>query len=562
MGYDSISIALLQNLLIETDIHRILEIIAQHVDQSVQGGARGVVLLYDPVKNCLIPGSRPDVLFSPKNPDRENIVPVKAMGTTSVRAAYYKIPILTLNADLDPGWNENRDLAHALNLKSAYATPILSSKNELLGIFAAHYDHYLQAEPPETNLYRTLAGLAAVALEKHQEQIKKMQMLSELRISKERLRLALESQKMGVWDWLLDLNQLHWDENMFEVFGLQPTDFDGTFQSFLKRVYPEDLNSVKKVLDDVFIKDLPFDFQFRITRNGEVRHLAAIGTLKRNNFGTPVRMTGLNWDITEKVLAARKLEQERARSISSSKMASLGEMASGIAHEINNPLTIILNRAGSLKDQLLADRFEKTQALEELVRIENTVERIAKIIRGLRAFSRNGENDPMISCELKPIVDESLELCQERFNSYGVSLRIKELQKILSIQCRPSQISQVLLNILNNSFDAIIGSENPWIEMACTTTRENVQIRITDSGKGIAETIAEKIMDPFFTTKEIGKGTGLGLSISKGIIEEHGGRLYLDREAANTSFVIELPVEEILGAATEIFQRVEYFPGA
>lgn len=558
MGHNSISISLLQTLLIETDIHRILELIAQHVDNSPQGGTHGVVLLYDPIRNALIPGSRPGFPFSPERPEKENIVPVQATGTTSTRAAYYKMAILTLNADTDPGWDEYRDLAHFLNLKSAYATPILSSKNELLGVFAVYYDHYLEAEPPETNLYHTLAGLASVALEKHHEQIRKMEMLAELRASKERLKIALESQKIGVWDWYLESNQLLWDENMYEVFGLEPKEFDGTFECYSKYVYPEDLNSVKSILEEVFSKGIPFDLQFRIIRKGEIRHLAAMGTLKRDSSGKPIRMTGLNWDITDKVLAEQKLDLERARFIANSKMASLGEMASAIAHEINNPLTIILNHASQLKEKISSNHIEIPQVLEKLQRIENTVERIAKIIRGLRAFSRNSENDPMTSCELTSIVDETVELCREKLSSHGIPLKIKWLRQILSVQCRPSEISQVLLNILNNSFDAINGTEDSWIEMEFTMSREAVQIRITDSGTGIPETIAEKIMTPFFTTKEVGKGTGLGLSISKSIIEEHGGRFYLDREHPNTSFVMELPIEEILlpsrDSATLLFQ--------
>jgi C4-dicarboxylate-specific signal transduction histidine kinase len=217
-----------------------------------------------------------------------------------------------------------------------------------------------------------------------------------------------------------------------------------------------------------------------------------------------------------------------------------------VAHEINNPLTIILNRANQLKARLQKDQFEKEWALGELAKIENTVERIAKIIRGLRAFSRNADTDPMISCELNAILEETLELCRERFKRYGITLSIHGFQNTLSLKCRPSQISQVLLNLFNNSFDAIVNTQNPWIELNISVEGSLLRLRITDSGHGIPSQIAEKMMDPFFSTKEVGRGTGLGLSISRGIMEDHGGRVWYDRDHPHTSFVLEMPYEEIL----------------
>jgi signal transduction histidine kinase len=125
-----------------------------------------------------------------------------------------------------------------------------------------------------------------------------------------------------------------------------------------------------------------------------------------------------------------------------------------------------------------------------------------------------------------------------------VKLTVKTLPGVVLL-CRPTQISQVILNLLNNAFDAVKALNEKWVllEVACLGT-DWIQIRVTDSGAGIAESLATKIMEPFFTTKEIGKGTGLGLSISKGIVETHGGRFFLDRSFTHTSFVIEFPVSK------------------
>ena len=122
-----------------------------------------------------------------------------------------------------------------------------------------------------------------------------------------------------------------------------------------------------------------------------------------------------------------------------------------------------------------------------------------------------------------------------------------------------AQISQVLLNILNNSSDAIALSENPWIEISFDFAKPGLTyVSITDSGHGIPVNIADRMMDPFFSTKEVGRGTGLGLSISRGIIEDHGGRLWYDRESPNTRFVIELPVEEIQTAVKSSSIAVDF----
>ena len=171
-------------------------------------------------------------------------------------------------------------------------------------------------------------------------------------------------------------------------------------------------------------------------------------------------------------------------------------------------------------------------------------QRVAKIVKGLRSFARNGSKDPMQEVETEKIISETLELCFERFKYGEIQLQIT---KIVSgkIICRESQISQVLLNLLNNAYDAVteMPLKDKWVKVEVTESdvHNNILIYITDCGPGIPKDIASKILEPFFTTKETGKGTGLGLSISVGIVEEHGGKLYLDHGHDNTRFVLELP---------------------
>lgn len=235
-----------------------------------------------------------------------------------------------------------------------------------------------------------------------------------------------------------------------------------------------------------------------------------------------------------------ELETQRHQAIQASKLTSLGEMAGGVAHEINNPLTIISALATRTKKNLKDSSVSIEKSEENLDRIISTVDRIAKIIRGLRAFSRDSNGDSFSNKRVSDIVEMALELCQERFKDHGVQIRV-EWDSTVEIECREVQIVQVLVNLLNNSLDAIGSLKEKWIKISVQELEKTVLIVVVDSGSGINENIAEKMMMPFFTTKEIGKGTGLGLSISKGIIEAHHGKFYyqLDNEG-HTSFILEL----------------------
>lgn len=538
---DTIPIHLLQQLLAETDINRTFETLTEFVERTIPS-FKATLLMHDSEKNLLYQGSFPSFL---SHLDEGLSFPIAPKASIAGQAAYWKKPIFCPDVRQQEQWQEYFDFYTRYNIRSVCSFPILSTKNDLLGVFCFCSAETFSEKPFETPFFETITSLAGVVLERYWNHRRTKSILAELQSSQERLNLALQSQKMGVWDWYIQPDRLILDDAVFAIFGMTRADAQGHLSDMKRKIHPDDIEPTIRALHRVFQKNTSFEHDFRILRNGEIRHLALIGYVVRDESGEPIRMTGLSWDITEKVLSNKKLEQERAKAVANSKMASLGEMASGIAHEINNPLTIILNRANQLKHRLQNQDFDKTWAELELVKIENTVERIAKIIRGLRAFSRNSDCDPMISCELNSIIEETLELCQEKFKRYGITFSLKGFENLISIKCRPAQISQVLLNLFNNSFDAIARSQEPWIELELIISNGRALLKVTDSGNGIPSHIAERMMDPFFSTKEVGRGTGLGLSISRGIMEEHSGRLWLDRDQNNTCFVVEIPIEEV-----------------
>lgn len=292
-------------------------------------------------------------------------------------------------------------------------------------------------------------------------------------------------------------------------------------------------------------------------RNGNVHHVKEDVLWRKEGtsfpvsyFSAPVFIEGICIgsvvtfeDLTETKRLERELEAERLKIMGQAKLASLGEMAGGIAHEINNPLAIISARASNLKRQLERGEIEPEKFLSGLSKIEETVERIAKIIRGLRTFSRNADKDVMVPVAISTIVEDSLELCRERFKNHGIEIKLTGDQDVV-IECRSAQIAQIIVNLLGNAFDAVERLNEKWVAIDLSVANGFLKIMVTDSGRGIAREVVEKMMHPFFTTKEIGKGTGLGLSISRGIAEDHHGSLAYNSSSNNTSFILSLPLKQ------------------
>ena len=237
----------------------------------------------------------------------------------------------------------------------------------------------------------------------------------------------------------------------------------------------------------------------------------------------------------------KELKFTQAGLVQSSKMSALGEMSAGLAHEINNPLAIISGKSQQIIAMIDREKIDPETLKKHVKLIESTAIRISKIIKGLKSFSRDGKNDPLEDFKLKTILDDTLELCASRFESHGINFIIDTFDPNISILCRPTQISQVLLNLFNNAHDAIVESSEKWVKFSVLDQEVKLVLLVTDCGNGIPPEIQKKLMQPFFTTKEIGKGTGLGLSLSKGIIESHGGTLEINNECKNTCFRITIP---------------------
>lgn len=234
-------------------------------------------------------------------------------------------------------------------------------------------------------------------------------------------------------------------------------------------------------------------------------------------------------------------QEAQALKVVSSKMYTLGEMAASIAHELNNPLTIIQGLAWMSSSLLEGEQPPVAKLTENMNKIIAMTERSGKIIKGLRVFARDATDDPMEQIELNVIIEETLELCKGKIKSRGVTIEWEPGEQAYS-KGKSVQISQVLLNLLNNAADAIEGQASPWIKISFAKKDDFWAVSVTDSGQGIAPEVVKKMMSPFFTTKPVGKGTGLGLSISSSILKSHNGDFWYDKDCQNTRFCFSLPI--------------------
>lgn len=229
----------------------------------------------------------------------------------------------------------------------------------------------------------------------------------------------------------------------------------------------------------------------------------------------------------------------------SAQMAALGELAAGVAHEINNPLAVINTSVDLLRGLLAAGPKNLREVQQPIERIEATVDRIHRIVKGLKFSSQNASRSDFAPLSVTRFLDDISELTRVRFARSKVGLKIERPKTDLTIECRGVEIGQVLVNLINNAFDAAHAVVGGWVKVLVVDDAESVSFRVSDNGPGIPFEIQERIMQPFFTTKEVGKGTGLGLSISQGIVAQHRGKLYLDRKSVQTCFVVTLPKNQI-----------------
>ena len=366
-----------------------------------------------------------------------------------------------------------------------------------------------------------------------------------LRDSEARLRVALHAARMGIWRWHLPTDSQRVDGSMAQLLGLGDADMMEGFERFLERVHPEDRERVEAAFARAARYGREMHEEFRIVRpDGSVRWLAEHGEAGRDESGALEYLTGAAVDVTERKLAEERLVQAQ-------RMDAVGHLAGGVAHEINNMMTVILGFSA----MLLNDMDEDPRA-HELRQIHRSADRAAAITKQLLAFSRRQLLLPQV-LDLGRLI-RGLHHMLHRVLGEDKIFRLDLSDDLGHVRADPGQLEQVLLNLTLNARDAMEPGgtftirawnvELPRREGGDISEDElppgqYVRMKVTDSGHGMDAATRARVFEPFFTTKPVGQGTGLGLATAFGIVRQSGGTIRLFSSPGDgTTFNIYLPL--------------------
>jgi len=366
----------------------------------------------------------------------------------------------------------------------------------------------------------------------------------------EKLKQAQNLSHVGNWQWNMVTDEAIWSDEMYAIYGRKKETFEPTSKNVMKTMLIEDAYKMEQAIGEVLEKGDSDPFEFRIKRpSGEVRTLfimaLKIGATESNDANI---IFGATQDITDR----KKMEEEKLQLEvhlrHQQKLESIGTLAGGVAHEINNPINGIMNYA-----QLIMDKLEKGNQLHEYSsEIIHETERVATIVKNLLTFSRD-DKETHSPARMDDIINSTVSLIKTIFKQDQINLKIDIPNNLPEVKCRSQQIRQVLMNLMTNAKDSLNAkyegyNENKVLTLSVsefkTENRRWMRLTIEDRGVGIPEEIKSKIFDPFFTTKDRATGTGLGLSISYGIVKDHHGSLYFESEVGKfTKFYLDLPID-------------------
>jgi PAS domain S-box-containing protein len=336
-----------------------------------------------------------------------------------------------------------------------------------------------------------------------------------------------------------------WNQKAVEITGYQKN--EAMHCNFVNElVADENKTAVKRVLDNALKGDETANYEFALTtRSGEKISVLLNSTTRRDASGKIIGVVGVGQDITE--LNKLRVEQERERKeasaqiIQSSKLATLGEMATSVAHELNQPLNVIRMAAGNSRRKISKGIAEPEYLNDKLKRIEEQTARAAAIIDHMRMFGREAKERPE-PVDPRNVVMNALSLMGEQLRLAGIEIVTELPEDCSSIMGHTIQMEQVILNLFTNARDAMAGKDRKAkIILRVFESRKGVHITSEDTGGGIPEDVLPRIFEPFYTTKDMGKGTGLGLSVSYGIVRDMNGTIVAENVDDGARFTITLP---------------------
>jgi PAS domain S-box-containing protein len=353
-------------------------------------------------------------------------------------------------------------------------------------------------------------------------------LLSDLRESEERLRMAAEAADLGVWCWDPNTGEHLWSDRCAALLGVPPT-AKPTHEAFLSRLHPEDRQRTEEELDAALKNRSDYEVECRVVWPDESVHwIVSRGRALYDDDGNPIRMTGVIMDVSDR-------KRTEAALVRSEKLASVGRMAATMAHEINNPLESVTNALYliSCDDSLQPE----TRANVDLA--ERELIRVAHMTRQTLGFYREGTAAAAVN--LSELVDELVGLYSRKLASKSITLE-RTYRGPCIVNGIPGELRQVVSNLMANSIDAVALQSTIRIHISDIHVKDYaLRLTVADTGGGIKREDLNSIFDAFFTTKK-DMGTGLGLWVTRQIVEKHGGAIKVrSKIGKGTVFSVYLP---------------------
>lgn len=435
--------------------------------------------------------------------------------------------------DFPPEAAVDRATYERYGIKSSSDIPIIVGGRGV-GVFSLGSFEREQAVPPAIIQRQRIVGdLFANAVLRSQAD-------AALRESERRLGLAAAAANLGLWFWNLRDNSLWATHRAKEIFSFAP-EAGVTYPMWLERVHPEDRSGIETELAEAARRGGVYETEYRILRgDGQVRWIAARGEAAFDSEGRPSSMTGVVMDITERRHAEQEIGRQRNELAHLSRVATVSELSGSLAHELNQPLAIILTNAQAALRLLAQDPPDLTEARDILADIVSEDQRAGEVIRRLRSLLKHGETS-LRPLPVNDVLDEVLHLIRSDLIGQGVTVKLALAAHLPPSLADRIQIQQVLLNLIRNACEAM--AMNPparkMLTLATAHLDGMVRISVSDSGCGLPPD-AERVFEPFHTTKK--DGLGLGLSICRSIVSAHHGRLWAEAPVgAGATFHLELP---------------------
>jgi PAS domain S-box-containing protein len=423
----------------------------------------------------------------------------------------------------------------------------------LVGLVEAVFIFWRHAPIPFTISLFFLGLVVVMAYELGRDVLRASQLAVELEASQagvreneHRMSLAVDAAKFGIWIWSASRNEIWASPQWRELFGFGQSD-QLKLEDLLQRVKHEDGEMVRGVIDRALEGKGSYDIEYRIALpNGEMRWIASHGQVESDSDGKPVRIRGASRDVSDRKLAEHEMLLLRQEIAHVSRVSMLGQLASALAHEINQPISAILRNAEAAEILLEAQSPDLDEIRAIITDIRKDDERAGNVIDRMRSFiKRQSLNAGAL--DVADLIGETKSLVRADALARQVRLDVVVSPELPRVHGDRVHIQQVLLNLIVNGMDAL-DKTHPKSKLVTVSVLygggKTVEISVSDTGSGIPADKFEHIFTPFFTTKP--NGMGLGLPISRTIVEAHGGKFWVENnKLGGATFYFTLPLAEV-----------------